>query len=470
MSEFSVTGRRVVVIGGGRSGVAAALLLRDRGADVTLTDVRAEIPDAGRLRAAEVALELGYHDSRTLRAADLIVCSPGVPWHLPILEDARDAGVPAIGEIELASRWLRGRIIAITGTKGKSTTTTLVGRMLQVAGVPVGVAGNIGHALALEVAASTPESIHVVEVSSFQLEATDTFHPWIAAILNFSPDHLDRHASVDEYVAAKQRIFANQGASDWTVVNADDEAAVSLARASRAQRAWFGLDRPPHEGVTVTKGSISYVTPASDRPLIPVAAVRLIGRHLLADVVAAAAIAQLAGVPADAMVRAVEGFGGLEHAMELVAEHCGVRFVNDSKATNIESARRAIESFERGLVPILGGRFKGGDLRDLRRPLTERALAVVAIGEARERVREALRGAVDVVEAASMREAVERAFELASPEGTVLLAPACASFDMFADYAERGRVFKEEVRRIVDAPGGGPSAAGSGAGARPREQ
>jgi UDP-N-acetylmuramoylalanine--D-glutamate ligase len=470
MSEFSVTGRHVVVIGGGRSGVAAALLLRDRGADVTLTDVRAEIPDAGRLQAAEVALELGYHDSRTLRGADLIVASPGVPWHLPILEDARDAGVPAIGEVELASRWLRGRIIAITGTKGKSTTTTLVGRMLQAAGVPVGVAGNIGHALALEVAASTPESIHVVEVSSFQLEATDTFHPWIAAILNFSPDHLDRHASVDEYAAAKQRIFANQGPGDWTVVNADDEAAVSLSRASRAQRAWFGLDTPPHEGVTVTKGSISYVTAASERPLIPVAAVRLIGRHLLADVVAAAAIARLAGVSADAMVRAVEGFGGLEHAMELVAEHRGVRFVNDSKATNVESARRAIESFERGLVPILGGRFKGGDLRDLRQPLTERARAVVAIGEARERVREALRGAVDVVEAASLREAVERAFELASPEGTVLLAPACASFDMFADYAERGRAFKEEVRRIVDAPGGGPSAAGSGADARPRER
>jgi UDP-N-acetylmuramoylalanine--D-glutamate ligase len=452
VSEFSVRGKRVVVIGGGRSGVAAALLLHDRGAIVTLTDVRADIPDAARLHGAGVTLELGYHDSRTLRAADLIVTSPGVPWHLPILQDARATGVPVIGEIELASRWLRGRIIAITGTKGKSTTTTLVGRMLQAAGMGVGVGGNIGTALALQVAASTPGSMHVVEVSSFQLEATDTFHPWIAAILNFSPDHLDRHASVDEYAAAKRRILANQDAGDWTVVNADDPAAVSLAKISRARRAWFGLETHLEEGVTVAEDAVCYVTSSSRLPLVPLMAVRLIGRHLLADVVAAAAIARLAGVTGDAMVRAVEGFHGLEHAMELVAEHRGVRFVNDSKATNVESARRAIESFERGLVPIIGGRFKGGNLRELREPLRERARAVVAIGEARERVREALLGAVDVREADSMREAVERAFELASPDGTVLLAPACASFDMFTDYAERGRVFKQEVGRIVSAP------------------
>jgi len=449
MSEFSVTGKRVVVVGGGRSGVAAALLLRDRGAGVTLTDVRTEIPDAARLEAAAVALELGYHDSRTLRHADLIVTSPGVPWRLPILEDAREAGVPVIGEVELASRWLRGRIIAITGTKGKSTTTTLVGRMLQAAGLPVGVGGNIGQALTLQVPASTPATFHVVELSSFQLEGIDTFHPWIAALLNFSPDHLDRYASVDEYAAAKQRIFANQDATDWTVVNADDEAAVELARVSPARCAWFGLDTHPEEGVTVSGPFICEVTGASTRSLVPLTAVRLIGRHLLADVVAATAIARLAGVAADAMVRAIEGFHGLEHAMELVAEHQGVRFVNDSKATNVESARRAIQSFERGLVPILGGRFKGGDLRDLREPLRARARAVVAIGEARNRVHEALHDVLQVCDAASMREAVERAFELALPEGTVLLAPACASFDMFRDYAERGRVFKEEVGRII---------------------
>jgi len=450
---FEVYGKRVVVMGGARSGAAAALLLRDRGAAVTLTDVRPDIPDADRLRAEGVELELGYHDTRTLRSADLIVTSPGVPWHLPILEDARGTGVETIGDVELAARWLRGRIIAITGTKGKSTTTTLVGRMLQEAGIDVGVGGNIGTALALQVPASTPESIHVVEVSSFQLEATDTFHPWIAAVLNFSPDHLDRHANVEEYAAAKRRIFANQDADDWTVVNRDDEPALALARGSRARRAWFGLDTRPEEGVTVIGDSVSYVTSTSRVALVPLAAVRLIGRHLLADVVAAAAIARLAGAGAAAMERAVQGFRGLEHAMELVGEHRGVRFVNDSKATNVDSTRHAIESFERGLVPIIGGRFKGGDLRDLREPLRGRARAVVAIGEARDRVRDALADAVDVHPADSMREAVERAFELASPDGTVLLAPACSSFDMFADYAERGRAFKQEVGRIAGAAG-----------------
>jgi UDP-N-acetylmuramoylalanine--D-glutamate ligase len=452
VSEFSVRGRRVVVMGGGRSGTAAALLLRDRGADVTLTDVRAEIAEGPRLREAGVTLELGYHDSRTLRAADLIVTSPGIPWRFPLLEDAREAGVPVVGEIELASRWLLGPVIAITGTKGKSTTTTLVGRMLQSAGMRVEVGGNLGTALSLQVPTSTTDSVHVVEVSSFQLEATDTFHPWIAAILNFSPDHLDRHASVDEYAAAKQRIFANQDDRDWTVANFGDPAAVSLATTSRARRAWFGLDTCPDEGVTVANGAICYVTPSSRSPLIPLTAVRLIGRHLLADVVAAAAIARLAGVTADAMVRAVEGFGGLEHAMELVADHRGVRFINDSKATNVESARCAIESFDHGLVPIIGGRFKGGDLRELREPLRARARAVVAIGEARERVREALAGVVEVRPAESMREAVDQAFALASPDGIVLLAPACASFDMFVDYAERGRVFKQEVGRIAGRP------------------
>jgi UDP-N-acetylmuramoylalanine--D-glutamate ligase len=449
MTEFSVSGKRVVVVGGARSGIAAALLLADRGATVTLSDTKPALEEAESLRARGVALELGGHTPALFRSADLIVTSPGVLWHLPILDEARAAGVPVMGEVELASRFLRGRIIAITGTKGKSTTTTLVGRMLRAAGLRGGIAGNIGSALALQVPQSTPESIHVVEVSSFQLEATSTFHPWIAAVLNFSPDHLDRHVSVEEYAAAKQRIFVNQDEDDWTVVNLDDPGSVRLASVSPARRAVFGLDVRPDEGVTVDGAAVCFVGPAGRTSLIPLSAIRLIGRHLLADVAAAAAIARLAGVTIDAMVRAVEGFGGLEHAMEIVAEHRGVRFVNDSKATNVESARRSVESFERGVVPIMGGRFKGGDLRDLREPLFARARAVVAIGEARARVRDAFGDGVPVHEATTMREAVEKAFELASPDGTVLLAPACASFDMFRDYAERGRVFKEEVERIA---------------------
>jgi UDP-N-acetylmuramoylalanine--D-glutamate ligase len=449
MGEFTVRGKRAVVVGGARSGVAAALLLHERGAAVTVTDTKDTIADGELLRNRGVSVQLGKNDAALITSADLVVTSPGVPWHLPVLDQARAAGVEVMGEVELASRWLEGRVIAITGTKGKSTTTTLVGRMLRAAGEPAATSGNIGNALAWHVAQSTDESIHVVEVSSFQLEATSTFHPWIAALLNFSPDHLDRHATVDEYAAAKQRVFANQDEDDWAVVNLDDPEAVRLAAVSRARRAWFGLEARPEDGVTVDGSAVCHVKGSVRTPLIPLSSVRLIGRHLLADVVAAAAIARLAGVASEAMVRAVEGFNGLEHAMEIVAERDGVRFVNDSKATNIESARRSIESFERGLVPIMGGRFKGGDLRELRDALHARARAVVAIGEARDRIVAAFEDAVPVREAATMREAVERAFELASPDGTVLLAPACASFDMFSDYAERGRVFKQEVERIV---------------------
>lgn len=450
MTDFSVAGRRVVVVGAARSGIAAALLLQDRGAaTVIVSDLRTELPDAARLRGCGLVLELGPHNPETLRSADLVVTSPGVPWRLPVLEEARAAGVEVIGEVELAARWLRGRLIAITGTKGKSTTTTLVGRMLQAGGIGGGVGGNLGPAASLQVPNSSEQSVHVVEVSSFQLEATTTFHPWIAVMLNFSLDHLDRHADVAEYAAAKQRVFANQGPDDWTVVNLDDPPAMALSEVSRARRAWFGVDRRPEEGVTIDGDAVCHVAGTSREPLIPLPSIRLIGRHLLADVAAAAAIARLAGVTAEAMTRAVEGFGGLEHAMELAGEQRGVRFVNDSKATNVESARRAIESIDGGLVAIMGGRFKGGDLRELREPLARRARAVVAIGESRERMREAFKDVVEVREAASMRDAVRLAFDLAPVGGTVLLAPACASFDMFTDYAERGRVFKQEVERIV---------------------
>jgi UDP-N-acetylmuramoylalanine--D-glutamate ligase len=363
---------------------------------------------------------------------------------------ARAAGVPVMGELELASRWLRGRVVAITGTKGKSTTTTLTGRMLEAGGHRVLVGGNIGHALSAQVDASTEETIHVVEVSSFQLEGSETFHPWIAVLLNFSPDHLDRHADLAEYAAAKARIFANQMPDDWAVLNADDEGSHALAQEARSRRLLFATSRDLREGVLVARDAIVRRTPDGEQALVPLSSVKVLGRHLLADVVAATAIASLAGVAAPAMVRAVENFTGLEHALEPVADIGGVRFVNDSKATNIEAALRAIQSFAAGLVVILGGRFKGGDFADLRPALVERSATVVAIGESAPLIREALSPAVVVHEAADMVAAVRTGFALASPGETVLLAPACSSFDMFKDYAERGQVFKREVLRLQD--------------------
>jgi UDP-N-acetylmuramoylalanine--D-glutamate ligase len=373
-----------------------------------------------------------------------------VPPGQPAIAAARRAGVPVIGEVELASRWLSGRIVGITGTKGKSTTTTLAARMLVEAGFDAPAGGNLGPALSAQVAASRPASIHVVEVSSFQLESTETFHPWIAVLLNLSTDHLDRHASFDEYAAAKARVFANQTPADWAVVNADDPAALALARSGRARRFDFALDTVLEDGVTVEGEQIVRRDRGAAAPLVPLASVKLPGRHLLGDVLAAAAVGCLAGVPPAAMQRAVEGFAGLEHALERVGEIDGVRFVNDSKATNIVSARRAVESFDSGLVVIMGGRFKGGRFEDLRDALAARATAVVAIGEARPLIREAIGDLVPVHEVASMAEAVRRAFTAARPGGTVLLAPACSSFDMFHDYAERGRVFKTQVRKLAE--------------------
>lgn len=453
MEPFTVTGQNVVVVGAARSGVAAALLLAARGARVTLSDVRKELDDQSvepALRRAAVTLELGGHRTETLTGADLIVLSPGVPPEQSQVAAARRSGVPVVGEVELASRWLSGRIVAITGTKGKSTTTTLTGRMFQAGGLKALVGGNIGTPLSAQVEESTPETFHIVEVSSFQLEATDTFHPWVAVLLNFSPDHLDRHPSVEEYGAAKARILANQTDRDWAVINADDPQALALARLGRAQRLLFALDRPLDEGFFVKEGHALERRKGKETPLFPLSSVRLIGRHLLSDVLAAAAVARIAGVPTEAMVRAIESFTGLEHALEPAGAVRGVSFVNDSKATNVEAAKRAIESFDRDLVVILGGRFKGGDLSRLSAPLAARRARVVAIGEAQPLVHDALQGSVDVHDAGSMAAAVHLAFTLAPPNGTVLLAPACASFDMFRDYAERGRVFKEEVRRLAE--------------------
>jgi UDP-N-acetylmuramoylalanine--D-glutamate ligase len=448
--DFSVRDKKVVVVGAARSGIAAAQLLVRRGASVILSDTREELPESGELEAGGITLELGGHTLATFTTADLIVLSPGVPANQPIIHAARDAGVAVMGELELASRWLTGRIVAITGTKGKSTTTTLIGRMLEAGGHKVLVGGNIGHALSAQVDHSTADTIHVVEASSFQLEGIETFHPWIAVLLNFSADHLDRHGSVAEYAAAKARIFENQTVTDWAVLNADDAPALKLAHHARARQLLFSTHRPLTEGLMIEDGTIVRRTATGAEPLVPLTAVRLLGRHLLADVMAAAAVASLVGVAPAAMTQAVEGFTGLEHALEPVTTIGGVQFVNDSKATNIEAARRAIESFDDGLVVILGGKFKGGDFADLAAPLAARQATVIAIGEARELIVAALAGRITVQIAADMCSAVRQAFGAAAPGGTVVLAPACASFDMFRDYAERGRIFKQETRKLQE--------------------
>lgn len=447
VQRFDVNGVRTVVVGAARSGVAAAELLVRRGAAVTLTDTKADIDAGERLHQLGVALELGTSEPAALRSADLVVLSPGVPLEAPAVMAASRRGVPVIGELELASRWLRGRVVAITGTKGKSTTTTLVGRMLSTAGHRVQVGGNIGVPVSAQVDVSTDDTLHVIEASSFQLETTVTFHPWIAALLNFSPDHLDRHPDEAAYGRAKARIFTNQTSDDWVVVNADNAPALQLADAARGRRLLYGVDQAKDAHVFVERDFIWQRTSEGATPLVPLSAIELAGRHMLSNVTAAAAICLAAGVQGEAMARALIGFKGLEHVMEPVTTIGGVRFVNDSKATNIEAAARSIESFDR-VVAIIGGRYKGGSFADLRAPLMARGKGVVALGESRHLIRDALTESLAVVEADSMEEAVRMAWEMARPDGVVLLAPACSSFDMFTDYAERGRAFREAVRGL----------------------
>ena len=441
----------MVVVGAARSGVAAALLLAKRGGFVTLTEARRSFSDMQRLTDAGVGIETGGHQVATFAAAELVVVSPGVPLEQPIFDVARDRGVEIIGELELASRWIRGRLLAITGTKGKSTTTTLLGRMLTAGGRSVLVGGNIGVPLSAQVDASTDDTFHVVETSSFQLETTTTFHPWVAVWLNFADDHLDRHPTVEAYAVAKARIFANQTSQDWAVVNADDPMVIARSATSPARRVEFALSGKVAEGFVIDGEWIVRRTAAGSQRVFPVAAVELTGRHMLNNVLAATAAAWIAEVTPQAMTEALREFHGLPHVMEPAGEIRGVRFVNDSKATNVEAAKRSIESFPGGVVAIIGGRFKGGDLGQLRGPLSAGGRAVVAIGEAAPLVRDALGSAVPVLEATSMREAVERGYEAAGANGIVLLAPACSSFDWFTDYAERGDAFKEEVARLRQA-------------------
>jgi UDP-N-acetylmuramoylalanine--D-glutamate ligase len=450
---MELAGKTVVVVGLARSGVAAAEFLAGRGAHVVATDSKPEgelAEDALRLREKGMALEAGGHRLETFRQADLVVVSPGVPWDARELRAARDAGVAVIGELELGYRFLKGTVAAITGTKGKSTTTAALGAMLREGGGDVRVGGNIGAAVTGLLEGATDSTTFVLEVSSFQLEASDTFHPRVAVFLNLSADHLDRHATFAAYAEAKGRIFARQDESDWAVVNADDPGVLALAARARSRPLAFSPQGVVAEGAFF-QGPLACLTlEGRTETLFRRDEVRLPGAHLAGDLLAAAAAARLLGAAPEAIARAVRAFRGVEHVLEHVADVRGVAFFNDSKATNVDAARKSLESFDTPLLVILGGRYKGGDFALLAPALRAHGRAVLAIGEAQDLVARALSATVPVVPCDSLRAAVETALARARPGDTVLLAPACASFDMFRDYAERGRAFKDEVRRLAE--------------------
>ena len=453
---MGLAGKQVVVVGLARSGVAAARFLASRGHAVVATDRKpaAELPEeALKLGDMGVRLELGGHRPETLAGAGLVVVSPGVPWQAPDLVAARAAGVPVIGELELGVRYITGPVAAITGTKGKSTTTAALGAMLREAGRDVRVGGNIGDAVTGLLEGADEKTAFVLEVSSFQLEATDSLHARVAVFLNVSPDHLDRHASYEEYAAAKARIFDNQTADDFAVVNADDPEVMARARRAKARLVRFGTGEGA-EAQFVDGEALLWMAGHEDH-LFARSDVKVPGEHIAMDLLAAATAARLMGAPTDAIRRAVAAFIGIENVLERVAEIRGVTFYNDTKATNVDAALKSIESFTTPVLPILGGRYKGGDFATLAPALARHGKAVLAIGEAAERVATALAPTLPVITCGSLAEAVQEGFRRATAGDTVLLAPGCASFDMFTDYAARGRAFKDEVRALAAREGHG---------------
>jgi UDP-N-acetylmuramoylalanine--D-glutamate ligase len=370
---------------------------------------------------------------------------------------ARIRGVPIIGEIELAAQFLQGRIVAITGSNGKTTTTTLTGEILAASGLPVAVGGNIGTPAISLVDQTTPKSFVVLEVSSFQLETIQTFRPFISAILNITPDHLDRHRTFEAYVDAKARIFENQNTTDFCVLNADDAAANVLTKRAKCPVLHFSRRREVTAGAFVRNGKILFRDNQTEREILPVeilpvAEITLQGAHNLENVLAAVCIASLAGCPAETIRLAVRNFKAVEHRLEFVAEIGGVRYFNDSKATNVDATIKALESFPANIHLILGGKDKGSDYSVLNGLLRERVKQVYTIGTAAEKIGRQIREAARIVPAETLENAVHRASATAQPGDIVLLAPACASFDQFQSYEHRGRVFKEAVRALAEGP------------------
>jgi UDP-N-acetylmuramoylalanine--D-glutamate ligase len=444
-------GKRLLVVGLARTGMVVSLFCAAYGARVTATDERPEsaLQDAvEKLRAAGASLELGAHRPETFVNQDLIIVSPGVPAKMPLLELARNRGIPVWSEIELAWRLMRGKLVAITGSNGKTTTTALVGHILQSAKIPVLIGGNIGTPLLAKVEASSDSTVTVAEVSSFQLETIEAFRPDVGVLLNLTPDHIDRHGSFEAYARAKQRLFENMLDRDAAVLNADDPE-VARRGPAHAQTFWFSRRKRLAAGAFVRGDEILFRREGTESVLMRRRDIPLRGEHNLENVLAASAAAILAGAPPDAIAAAVRTFPGVEHRLEYVAEIRGVAFYNDSKATNVDATLKAIDAFPGSLFVILGGTDKGSPYTPLREPLRAKAKLALVIGAAADKIRHELDGAVAIERAGTLDRAVTIAFERATPGDTVLLAPACSSFDQFDNFEHRGRAFKEIVARLA---------------------
>jgi UDP-N-acetylmuramoylalanine--D-glutamate ligase len=448
---MDVKGKRVLVVGLGKSGIASALFLAEQGARVAVSDTKSEEElhhEIPLLLDHGIGVEAGYHGERTFKEQELIVISPGVPSDVPQLIQARQAGIPVIGEVELAARYLKGHIVAITGSNGKTTTTALTGAIIAASGKHTLVGGNIGTPAISFVGSATDDSWIVLEVSSFQLETIETFRPKIAVVLNVTPDHLDRHHSFENYTAAKARIFENQTTADFAILNADDATCAAMALQTKAAVHWFSRQHPVERGASVRDENIVWRDATGEHSIMSVSEIALKGAHNVENVLAAVSAGVLAGVASSDVRRAVANFKAVEHRLEYVTTVSGVAYYNDSKATNVDATIKALESFPGRIHLILGGKDKGSDYTVLNPLLAERVKRVYTIGAAAQKIESQIKGA-PVASSDTIDNAVRQAHDFATDGDIVLLAPACASFDQFVSYEHRGRVFKDLVRQLA---------------------
>jgi UDP-N-acetylmuramoylalanine--D-glutamate ligase len=452
--EMELKNKRVLVVGLARTGVATALFCAARGARVTATESRTEAQigeSVAKLREVGITLELGGHLDETFIEQDLIVPSPGVPSDFRQLMTARKAGVKIWSEIELAYQYLQGSLVGITGSNGKTTTTALIEHILCGAGFPTILAGNIGTPLISVVDQMKGHKVTVVELSSFQLELIDTFRPNVSLFLNLTPDHLDRHHTLKAYGDAKARIFENQTSEDAAILNADDSAAAAYAP-SKPRVYWFSRKQRVAQGAYIRGEEVVLRIDGEDHAVLRRGEIPLVGAHNLENVLAAAIATSLVGAAVPAIAAGVRSFAGVEHRLEFVADINGVRYYNDSKATNVDATLKALDAFPGRILIILGGKDKGSDYTVLQQPLREKAILALLIGAAAEKIEQEIAGNVAIERAETLDRAVESAARTAHAGDIVLFAPACASFDQFENYEQRGRIFKDLVRRLPGNP------------------
>ena len=447
---MDLKGKKVLVVGLARTGIATAKFLKAKGSLVTATEVKPkeEMKEAVQaLKGMDISTEWGGHQIETFLKQDIIVVSPGVDLNIEPIQKAIKHGVRVVSEIELAYHFIHAPIIAVTGTNGKTTTTLLVGEMLKEDGRKVGVGGNVGEPLILFADGKDRWEVLVVEISSFQLEAIKDFQPRISVLLNITEDHLDRYPRYDDYIEAKVRVFANQNSGDLAVLNRDDPIVMQFREKVKAKKVLFSLKEKLGEGA-FSNGQTIFLRLGEKGEEYSIAKTPLKGIHNVENMMAALTTARIFGCSKKSIQTVLDRFKGLEHRLEFVREIKGVRFYNDSKGTNVGSVVKSLQSFSEPVTLIAGGKDKNGDLSPLEALIQKRVKHLILIGEAKERMNRELGGLTDTVMAKTMEKAVLLARQKAKAGEVVLLSPACSSFDMFKDYKERGKVFKEAVKRL----------------------